>query len=189
MSLRELLKDIHTEAENKPWAKLLMSGEMTAEQYGLYLNQQHIMYTALEDRAEEIGVLDDFPEMRRAEIIGFDKMGYSYPAKAMNTTRKYITYCKTMKYQQVFAHMYVRHFGDMFGGQMIKNKIPDPNFAEVGSNDAEWPKGTMYDFDDAPGTIKRFREYLRDDYADEARKCFQMAINLFTELEEYYDIQ
>lgn len=186
MSLRELLQDIHTEAENKPWAKLLMSGEMTAEQYGLYLNQQHIMYTALEDRADEIGVLDDFPELRRAEIIGFDKMGYSYPAKAMATTRNYITYCKSMKYQQVFAHMYVRHFGDMFGGQMIKNKIPDPNFVGEGN---EWPKGTMYDFDDAPKIIKRFREFLKDEYEPEARVCFQMAIDLFSELEEYYDIQ
>ena len=169
MSLRELLQDIHTEAENKPWAKLLMSGEITAEQYGLYLNQQHIMYTALEDRADNIGVLDDFPELRRAEIIGFDKMGYSYPAKAMHTTRKYISYCKSLKYQQVFAHMYVRHFGDMYGGQMIRKRNPG--------------SGTMYDFENVEELKTTVRAMLHDDMADDANICFQFAMQLFEELE------
>ena len=40
MALRELLKDIHTEAEEEEFAKLLMSGEMNPALYGLYLNQQ-----------------------------------------------------------------------------------------------------------------------------------------------------
>ena len=190
MSLKELLNDIHREAEDKPWAKLMMSGDMKPEQYGLYLNQQHIIYTALEDRAEEIGILDDFPEMARAQLIGMDKMGYQHPAKAMSTARKYITYCQTMKYQQVLAHMYVRHFGDMYGGQMIAKKIPEPDFGidQEGDN-PDWPKGTMYQFENKEETITKFRTFLRDDFEPEARICFQMAINLFTELEDFFDIR
>jgi heme oxygenase len=71
--------------------------------------------------------------------------------------------------QSLLAHMYVRHFGELHGGQMIKKKIPG--------------NGIMYEFDgDTKVLIEEFRKLLNDDMADEAKICFDFASKLFDEL-------
>ena len=52
--LRDLVKEVHTEAENSPFAQLLMSGDISKKQYAHYLYQQEPMYLALEKRADEL---------------------------------------------------------------------------------------------------------------------------------------
>ena len=63
----------------------------------------------------------------------------------------------------------ISHFGDMYGGQMIKKRI---SFTE----------GTMYDFDDVEILKAKVRAKLCDDMADEANICFKYATKLFEEL-------
>jgi heme oxygenase len=72
----------------------------------------------------------------------------------------------------LIAHLYVRHFGDAHGGQIIKKNVPG--------------SGSMYEFDDRPGLIKGVRELLHDGMADEAKNCFEYAERLFHELMERY---
>ena len=38
MALRDLVKDVHTQAEESPFAQLLMSGNITKQQYKHYLD-------------------------------------------------------------------------------------------------------------------------------------------------------
>ena len=65
--------------------------------------------------------------------------------------------------------MYVRHFGELHGGQMIKKKIPG--------------NGIMYEFEgDTKYLIEEFRKLLDDDMAEEAKICFDFASQLFDEL-------
>jgi heme oxygenase len=65
--------------------------------------------------------------------------------------------------------MYVRHFGELHGGQMIKKKIPG--------------NGIMYEFEgDTKHLIEEFRKLLDDDMAEEAKICFDFASQLFDEL-------
>ena len=69
----------------------------------------------------------------------------------------------------LLAHMYVRHFGELHGGQMIKKKIPG--------------NGLMYEFEgDTKYLIEEFRKLLDDDMAEEAKICFDFASQLFDEL-------
>ena len=71
--------------------------------------------------------------------------------------------------QGILAHMYVRHFGELHGGQMIKKKVPG--------------SGLMYEFEgDKQELIDEFRTLLNDDMAEEAKKCFDFASELFDEL-------
>ena len=189
MSLKELTKDIHLEAENMPWAKLLVSHKMTAEQYGLYLNNQVACYLALEDRADYFGILEEFPGLQRAMNIAHDRSFYDFSPKIFPSANEYIKYCSKMKYKQVLAHIYVRHFGDMYGGQMISKAIPSPqNIDWMGKNPDANTWSTMYDFQNKKELITAIRENLSDGMADEAKTCVQFAINLFKELEEYYDV-
>ncbi len=66
--------------------------------------------------------------------------------------------------------MYVRHFGDMYGGQMIRKRNPG--------------SGRMYDFDNVEELKTTVREMLHDDMAEEANRCFEFAMELFEELGE-----
>jgi len=189
MSLKELTRDIHLEAENMPWAKLLVSGDMTPEQYGTYLNNQVCCYLALEDRADQLEILDEFPGLARAMNIAHDRGFYEFEPKVFPSVERYMKYCKRLKRRQVIAHLYVRHFGDMYGGQMISKALPDPqNIEWMDDPDTRLWK-TMYDFgENKQKLISDIREHLADDMADEAKLCFQYAIDLFKELETYYDI-
>ena len=70
--------------------------------------------------------------------------------------------------------MYVRHFGDMYGGAIIQKRVPG--------------SGTMYNFDNKEELKQLLRELLTDDMAEEANICFEFAIRLFEELEHVADL-
>ena len=72
----------------------------------------------------------------------------------------------------LLAHLYVSHFGDAHGGQIIKRNVPG--------------SGLMYEFENRAELIKSVRELLHDGMADEAMICFEYAERLFHELMENY---
>ena len=182
MALRELLRDIHTEAEEEEFAKLLMSGEMNPALYGLYLNQQFHIYSALENRAYKFPFYQkNLRKMGRMIALEVDRNGYYYPKILLPTTKQYIKYCESLDKDQVIAHLYVRHFGDMYGGQMIKKKIPASN----GQTFSMHSKGAYYDFENKNEHIKYIRTLLDDSMYEECKVVFQYAIDLFKELIAY----
>jgi heme oxygenase len=182
MALRDLLKDIHNEAENTEFATLLMSGNMSPELYGLYLNQQFHIYSALENRAYKFPFyLDNLRKMGRMMQLETDRVGYVYPDKILPTAKKYIKYCGQLREDQVIAHLYVRHFGDMYGGNMIQKKIPKCNRP----SEAMHTEGLYYLFEEKKENISIMRNLLNDDMADECKIVFQYAIDLFKELMDY----
>ena len=74
--------------------------------------------------------------------------------------------------EKIMAHLYVRHMGDLSGGQMIKKKVPG--------------KGTMYEFDGEVNDLKtKIRAKIHDGLADEAKICFDFATNAFREMMEH----
>ena len=82
----------------------------------------------------------------------------------------YVGYVTNLDDEGLLAHIYVRHFGELHGGQMIKKRAPG--------------SGTVYDFDNPETIIKNVRERLHDGMAPEANKCFEFAMKLFSELEQ-----
>ena len=69
MSLREITKDLHTDAERTVFAKKLVTGNITTEEYANYLWQMVLVYTGIENIAGELGQLDNLPDIRRANKI------------------------------------------------------------------------------------------------------------------------
>ena len=177
MALRDLVKDVHTRAEESPFAQLLMSGNITEQQYKHYLFQQLNAYEALETRADELGILDEIPSIKRAGHIFHDyvDLNASGSFEVFSNVQRYVEYVKDLNAQQCWAHIYVRHFGDMYGGNMISKRIPFGNH-------------TMYQFEDKKGLIEYVRAKLTDDMGDEAILVFDYAIELFKELENVYNL-
>lgn len=175
MSLRDAIKPKHDAAEKHRFVVLLLSGNMPKEVYAEYLFNQAMCYLALEQKADEFGLLADLPGLRRAHLIEQDADELERNARIYPSTRQYILHLHSITADQVWAHIYGRHFADMYGGQMIKKVAPG--------------SGRMYEFDDRAGLIAKIRPKLTDNLADEANLVFDFALRLFEEVSAAHDLQ
>lgn len=175
MSLKDLTKNQHRNAETQEFVKILFSGEMDPKLYATYLYNQHPMYNILEVCAKHHGLFDDIPELPRAKAIYEDFLelwgdtpGTPYGCAVAEEYTRYILSIRNDP-QKLLAHLYVRHMGDLSGGQMIAKRIPG--------------SGKYYQFDgDVEDLKNRVRQKLNDDLADEAKVCFEYATKFFKEM-------
>lgn len=172
--LKELTAKHHKKAERSKYAKKLLKG-LTPEEYYVYLVNQYEIYYILEFYARD--VIKDFSIIKRADKIREDaielemKYGFTFSESMLcDVVKEYKAHVSTLDEQGLLAHIYVRHFGDMYGGQIIKKKNPG--------------SGKMYDFENVESLKAKVRSLLNDDMAEEANVCFKFAIKLFEELNE-----
>ena len=151
-----------------------VNGKMSEEMYAKFLWNQHAIYNLLEACAMANSLFNDFPTVRRAPKILADFQELwkeSENPTLTESTEKYVRHIFNIKDdpEKLMAHIYVRHMGDLSGGQMIKKRAPG--------------KGTMYEFDcDIKETKEIIRSKTSDSMADEAKLCFEYATELFKEL-------
>jgi heme oxygenase len=176
MSLREITHDLHEEAEKTIFAKKLVSGSFTAEEYANYLWQMVLVYNGIETAARSQGMLVNLPDIERAHKIYQDcieLVGPNHNLKWLPIVIEYYQYLLSLNYNAerkhlIKAHLYCRHMGDLYGGQMIAKKIPG--------------KGRFYEFKDADHLKTTIRAELTDDLGDEARVAFEWAIKIMKAL-------
>ena len=190
MSLASLTKVAHQNAERQAFAQEMMSGSMSQEKYKTYLYNMWLIYDILEDVALSMGCFgpedlsmpgDDLPldGLTQADDIWADytELGgteENHPT-VVPTTEAYRSHivknCQHDK-DKLFAHVYVRHMGDLSGGQMIKAKIPG--------------SGKMYSFDAMTHSVDEMKNLIRkrtkDSMAEEANKAFNFSTKIFEEL-------
>jgi heme oxygenase len=176
MSLKDLTWEHHKYAETRPFVKILFSGKITPEAYATYLYNQHKCYDLLEAIAMMHGLMNDYPTIRRAPAIleDFNELWtkQDLPTEVLSV-QKYHAHLMSIKDdpKKLLAHLYVRHFGDLSGGQMIAKRVPGA--------------GKYYQFDGDPTEIKNIlRAKLDDSLADEAAVCFKFAADMFDDLEK-----
>lgn len=182
MSLKEATYEQHKRAETQPFVKILFSGNIDPKLYATYLFNQHKMYDLLEMFAMSQGLLNDYPTIRRAPNIWSD-FEELWPDQTQSptlvpTTGKYLDYIMSIKDdpKKLLAHLYVRHFGDLSGGQMIAKRVPG--------------NGKYYQFDGDPEEIKAIlRQKLDDSLADEAKVAFEYATQFFVDMMKVADEQ
>jgi heme oxygenase len=176
MSLKEITKDLHTEAEKTEFAKLLLSGNISKERYTDYLYQMIAVYGPVEFGCKIQGIFDTLPGVERLHGISQDFQELS------DKNHHYVWLPATLEYNRyvldltndptrrhlLTAHLYVRHMGDLFGGQYIAKKVPG--------------SGKFYEFDNVEELRAAIRNILTDDLGDEARVAFEWAIKIMREL-------
>jgi len=178
MSLKELTHEAHRNAETQPFVKVLFSGRMDPLLYAQYLKNQHPIYEVLEVCAMAHGLLNGMPDIRRAPAI-LDDFAELWGDQEIPPLRpvveRYMQYIFSIKDdpKRLMAHIYVRHMGDLAGGQMIAKRVPG--------------LGKYYQFQDPEGLKTAIRAKLSDDMADEAKVCFRFAAELFQEMQEIVD--
>lgn len=174
--LKELTWENHQKAERTAHARKLLQG-MTPQEYHRYIYNQYVMYAALESQASNWGVLTGIEGISRANAIREDMEELEREHDIQRNTdllcpvvNSYVAHVMELtNYKDILAHIYVRHFGDMYGGQMIAKRNPG--------------SGKMYEFDNVEELKSTVRSRLSDDMANEANCCFEFAMQLFEELE------
>lgn len=177
MSLKEITKDLHHEAEITKFAKELLSGKISSKRYANYLYNMLAVYDPIEWYCKRQGFLDTMPNLPRlkaiyADFVELDDGEYLYLTPA---TLEYQAYLHKLgndadRKHLIKAHLYTRHMGDLFGGQIIKKQV-----AHISS-------GKFYDFEDADAMKAAIRATLTDDLGDEARVSFEYAIRMMKDL-------
>jgi heme oxygenase (biliverdin-producing, ferredoxin) len=174
-NLKELTWENHKKAERTSFIKRLISGRIKPEHYQIYLANQYLMYLCLENQSRDFIDVDFISKIERAKNIMEDIWeNSSDTCHILPTTLKYVEYIQTKLKDRnaLLAHLYVRHMGDLYGGQIIKKFVPG--------------SGRMYDFDgDVKEIATEFRSMLSDDMVDEANKCFELVIDFLEELEKH----
>jgi len=175
LMLRDHIKENHDLAEKHPFVKLLFSGGVSTHIYADYLLNQYLMYLKLETLLDHYGLLQGVENVKRSELMLKDFHELKSNARVYNVTHRYVEYLDTVSKENLMAHMYVRHFGDLFGGQLMKKVVPG--------------SGKMYEFENRSELIKTLRERLDDTLAKEANQVMLWAIELFQELSDEHDIR
>ena len=181
MNLKALTLENHKNAERSKFAGILLSGSIDPQLYYAYLCNQLMNYSALESKLP-LGMLG-LEDIARKNLIEEDMREledkYSFTptnTPIMNSVLKYVEHVEHLSSKNprgLLAHLYVRHFGDMYGGAIIASKVPS--------------KGAMYKFENIDLLKERVRSLLQDDMAIDANECFEYAIKLFQELGDWYE--
>ncbi len=175
MSLKELTAEKHKSAERQEFVKVLFSGNIHPEFYATFLANQHPVYEILEVNAMLHRLVMGMPDIRRAPAINSDFLElWPHTDKKpviLPVVDKYIKHILNLSSKdpnKLMAHIYVRHMGDLAGGQMIAKRVPG--------------SGKFYQFEDPEALKIAIREKIDDSLADEANVCFDFAIKMFEEL-------
>ena len=172
--LREITQERHQAVEALPFTQYLLHGQITEEHYVMYLAEMLEIYRHLEKLADMSGLLADMPELPRATRMqqDLDELASGYQSHLTSATQSYLDYLSALseseRPQDIFAHIYVRHLGDMYGGKLIARRVPG--------------SGRWYEFDNRADLVRRFNAKLSMELAPEALRAFDWYGKIFQDL-------
>ena len=181
--IKDLVWEEHKNAERQEFVKTLMSGTIDKNLYATYLYNQLQCYAELEKWGHHNGLFRDTPNLPRAEYLHRDYLklwtDVGMPPEITQSTKEYVEHIKTITDdpEKLYAHVYVRHMGDLSGGQMISKKVPVKRYYDFGSNATEYKRIVKE-------TINNFLNVYEKNVVVEAKLCFNYATRLFKEMNE-----
>jgi len=177
LPLKEAIAEKHSLAEKMPFNQRMFKGELSKDEYILYLSQQLAIFDSIE--RHEL----PHPALNRSAKVFADitelmelKEGEGLDIRPLSATNEYRKYLNTLTQEQLLPHVYLNYLAIMFGGQMMKANVPG--------------SGKMYEFDgDMREIAGSIRAIQKDEWADEANKALDFNIEIFRELQTLSDEQ
>ena len=184
--IKELTWEYHKNAERQDFVRLLLSGTIDEKLYATYLYNQLKCYSKLEQYCLESSLFLDTLNLPRAEHIFYDYRALwgdiGSPPIETESTKAYVKHLDTIRgeNEKLYAHVYVRHLGDLSGGQMIKRKTPGPNRYYIFKHgEAKEYKRIVKE------RVESYLNLYEVHVLPEAIFCFESATKLFKEM---YDL-
>ena len=171
LPLKDAIAEKHSLAEKMPFNQRMFRGELSKDEYILYLSQQLAIFDSIE-RFElphpslkgSVNIFLDIKELMELQD------GESLDIKPLVATNEYRKYLNTLTQEELLPHVYLNYLALMFGGQMMKAKTPG--------------SGRMYEFDgDMREIAGSIRAIQKDEWADEANKALDYNISILDELQ------
>jgi len=181
--IKELTKEIHQNAERQEFVKTLMSGTIRPELYAIYLYNQLQCYSVLEKYGNANDLFRQTPGLQRAENIHRDYAklwpDLSSPPQITASTKRYIEHIETIQDdpEKLYGHIYVRHLGDLSGGQMISKKVPAKRYYDFLGKGQEYKRIVKE-------IINEYLNTYQINVMNEVEFCFKSATELFIEMNE-----
>jgi heme oxygenase len=176
-TLKELTADVHAEAESQPFIKSVFAGNVDKGKYTSYIYQLTHVYGLMEILSNNHALFEGIENLKRADAVQKDWMELCEDIGTTvftinESTLRYLQYLDSIKDnpKKLLAHVYVRHMGDMFGGQQLAKLTPG--------------NGHLYKFEDIPSLVRAVRSKLDISLADEAIIAFKHNIEM---VKEYND--
>jgi heme oxygenase len=171
LPLKEAIAEKHSLAEKMPFNQRMFRGELSKEEYVLYLSQQLAIFDVIE--TDEL----PHPALNRSKKVFADikelldvKDGDSVDIRPLESTNEYRKYLYRLSKEAKLPHVYLNYLAIMFGGQMMKANVPGG--------------GKMYEFDgDMREIAGSIRAIQKDEWADEANKALDYNISILDELQ------
>lgn len=171
LPLKDAIAEKHSLAEKMPFNQRMFKGELSKEEYVLYLSQQLAIFDSIEK--DEL----PHPALNRSQKVFADikellevEEGQGIDIRPLVSTNEYRKYLNGLSKEEKLPHVYLNYLAIMFGGQMMKAKTPG--------------SGRMYDFDgDMREVAGSIRAIQKDEWADEANKALDYNISILDELQ------
>jgi heme oxygenase len=175
LPLKEAIAEKHSLAEKMTFNQRMFNGEISKEEYVLYLSQQLAIFDSIErfplphtslNRLDSI--VNDLRELY-IDIKGLSEE-FTLEIVPLISTNQYRKYLNTLTQEELLPHVYLNYLALMFGGQMMKSKVPG--------------SGKLYEFDgDMREIAGSIRAIQKDEWADEANKALDYNISILDELQ------
>ncbi|MFN8244703.1 MAG: biliverdin-producing heme oxygenase [Ferruginibacter sp.] len=167
LPLKDATAAKHKIAERMPFNIRMFSGRLDKNNYLLYLVQQLEIFSSIEKNELPHPSLNRV-EAIRADIAELEAQGCKTTA-VLDATTAYSGYLRNLSPDELLPHIYLNYLAIMFGGQMMKTKVPS--------------SGRFYDFEDMPAALAAVRAVQKDEWAGEVNKGFDFTIGIFADLE------
>lgn len=166
--LKEAIDEKHRIAERMLFNQKMYKGELTAYQYATYLTQLLWIFSELEKNTLPHDSLNRVPALQ-GDLLELEQMT---KIPTIETTQHYVNYLSTLSPEQQLPHVYLHYLALMFGGQMMKEKVPG--------------SGRLYVFENPKDAIMSIRSIQRDEWADEVNKALDYFIDILDELQHVF---
>jgi heme oxygenase len=171
--LKEAISELHSKAEKMEFNQRMFAGVLTPLEYKRYLIQQLGIFTELESKSNGNNIPHDSLNRTDALVLDIEELNTQFNLSAIyvsKSTQDYILHLRSLDNASYNAHVYLNYLALVYGGQMIKTKVPG--------------SGKFYEFDgDMKELVGSIRAIQNDEMAEEANKGLQYIINILDELQ------
>lgn len=165
--LKEAISERHSIAEKMPFNQKMFRGELTPAEYASYLQSQLEIFSTLEAHFE-------LPHsgFERSSLIQEDLEELGIEPQRTKAGKRYLEYLQRLSQEDANAHIYLNYLALLFGGQMMKSKVPG--------------SGKMYVFEGIPELVASIRQIQKDSWAGQANMGLDFVIDILQELDDLH---
>jgi heme oxygenase len=174
MNLKEATAVLHSKAEKMEFNQRMFIGALSPLEYKRYLIQQLAIFAEIESKSDDKNLPHKSLSRTDAIISDIEELNEQFNmsneiVSVSKSTKDYLLHLMGTNGNSYNAHVYLNYLALVYGGQMIKSKVPG--------------SGKLYEFENMKECIESIRAIQNDEMANEVNIGFTYIINILDELQ------